>query len=68
MAEAVQRLQWRRPYRGYSLRRLTDEALSYRMQRRASKLIRRALNGDIDALITIFKITGELPHDYKLSD
>lgn len=26
MAEAVQRLQWRRPYRGYSLRRLTDEA------------------------------------------
>ena len=59
------RVQWRRPYRGYSLRRLNDEALSYRMQRRAAKLIGRALRGDIDALITILKATGELPKDYK---
>ena len=58
-------VQWRRPYRGYSLRRLNDEALSYRMQRRAAKLIRRALNGDTEALITLLKASGDLPHDYK---
>lgn len=59
------RAQWRRPYRKQSLRRLNDEALSYRMQRRAAKLIRRALNGDTEALITLLKASGDLPHDYK---
>ena len=56
--------KWRRPYRKYSLRRLTPEALSNRMERRATKLIRRALSGDTDALITILKATGDLPKDY----
>jgi len=35
------------------------------MQRRAAKLIRRALNGDTEALITLLKASGDLPHDYK---
>ena len=60
--------QWRRPYRKHSLRRLTPEARNNRIERRAAKLIRRALNGDTDALITILKATGELPKDYELSD
>lgn len=60
--------QWRRPYRKHSLRRLNAEALNNRMERRAAKLIRRALNGDVDALVTILKATGELPKDYELSD
>ena len=57
-------VKWRRPYRKYSLRRLTPEAHKNRVERRASKLIRRAISGDIDALITILKATGELPKDY----
>lgn len=61
-------VKWRRPYRGYSLRRLNTEALNNRTERRAAKLIRRALNGDVDALVTILKATGELPKDYELSD
>jgi hypothetical protein len=61
-------VKWRRPYRKQSLRRLNTEALNNRTERRAAKLIRRALNGDIDALVTILKATGELPKDYELSD
>ena len=60
--------KWRRPYRKYSLRRLNVEALNNRTERRAAKLIRRALSGDIDALVTILKATGDLPKDYKLSE
>jgi len=60
--------KWRRPYRKYSLRRLNIEALNNRTERRAAKLIRRALSGDIDALVTILKATGDLPKDYKLSE
>lgn len=60
--------QWRRPYRKYSLRRLTPEALNIRTEQRAAKLIRRAISGDIDALVTILKATGELPKDYTLSE
>ena len=59
------RAQWRRPYRGHSLRRLTDEALENRMQRRTVRMIRRALRGDVDALIALLKASGELPYDYK---
>lgn len=61
-------VKWRRPYRKQSLRRLSTEALNNRTERRAAKLIRRALNGDVDALVTILKATGELPKDYELSD
>lgn len=61
-------VKWRRPYRKYSLRRLSTEALNNRTERRAAKLIRRAISGDIDALVTILKATGELPKDYELSD
>ena len=60
--------QWRRPYRKYSLRRLNSEALNNRIERRAAKLVERAISGDIDALITILKATGDLPKDYKLSE
>ena len=60
--------QWRKPYRKYRLRRLTPEALDTRMELRAARLIKRAVGGDIDALVTILKETGELPKDYKLSD
>lgn len=52
----------------YGLRRLSPEALNNRTERRAAKLIRRALNGDVDALVSILKATGELPKDYELSD
>lgn len=62
------RVQWRRPYRKHSLRRLTTEALNNRMERRASRLILRALSGDAEALATILKATGDLPKDYKLTD
>lgn len=58
--------QWRRPYRKHSLRRLTTEALNNRMEQRASRLIRRALSGDTEALVTILKATGDLPKDYRL--
>ena len=57
--------QWRRPYRKYSLRRLSPEALDRRIEQRVAKTIRRALSGDTDALITILKATGDLPKDYK---
>lgn len=60
--------QWRRPYRKYSLRRLNAEALNNRMERRAAKLLRRAISGDTAALVTILKATGDLPKDYVLSD
>lgn len=33
---------------------------------RAKRLIDRAMNGDVNALIQICKITGDLPKDYKL--
>lgn len=61
-------VKWRRPYRKHSLRRLNVEALNNRMEQRAAKLIRRALKGDTDALITILKATGDLPKDYELSE
>lgn len=35
---------------------------------RAIKLMRRALKGDVNALVTVLKITGDLPQDYTLKD
>ncbi len=61
-------VKWRRPYRLHSLRRLTPETLENRARRRAVKLIRRALSGDLEALVSILKATGDLPEDYRLSD
>lgn len=31
-------------------------------------MIRRALRGDVDALIALLKASGELPYDYKPRD
>ena len=62
------RVQWRRPYRKHSLRRFSQEALNNRMERRAARLIRRALSGDTDALVTILKATGDLPMGYQITD
>ena len=51
--------QWRKPLRKLRKPRFvfdTGEEL---------KLIRRALQGDTDAIIKVFKITGDLPTDFK---
>jgi len=57
--------RWRRPYRRYSLRRLTDEALDNRMLQRLDRQMRQALSGDVDACIRIFKAAGVLPRSFK---
>lgn len=41
-----------------------EEAKAYQRVRR---LVDRALEGDVNALIRILKITGDLPKDYKSS-
>jgi len=60
--------KWRRPYRRYSLRRLNDEALYNRMLQRLNRDMRRALSGDVDAAIRLFRAAGELPRSFKLDD
>lgn len=49
-----------------------SELTAYRREqsavKSAIKTMKRALSGDVDAIITILKATGDLPKDYKLSE
>lgn len=51
--------QWRKPLRKLRKPRFVYDSGEER------KLIRRALQGDTDAIIKVFKITGDLPQNYK---